>query len=147
MEMINQLEEARLSGSRYFILMVESDRVTYLQGGGKSNDSLSERFSETVIKLPPPHQPSHIHCGITYASLDKKVHRYVTCQHFKAAVVCSLSSLSHASDMYLHGSTAIGGHFYRQHLVDLPQYSYDFGYYETLSLVLLPYSVICSPLN
>lgn len=24
---------------------------------------------------------------------------------------------------------------------------YDFGYYETLSLVLLPYSVICSPLN
>lgn len=34
-----------------------------------------------------------------------------------------------------------------QHLVDLPQYSYDFGYYETLSLVLLPYSVICSPLE
>lgn len=32
--------------------------------------------------------------------------------------------------MYLHGSTAIGGHFTAiepQHLVDLPQYSYDFN--------------------
>lgn len=53
--------------------------------------------------------------------------------------------------MYLHGSTAIGGRFTAiepQHLDGLPQYSHDFnpGNYEPLSLVLLPYSVVGSPL-
>lgn len=56
-------------------------------------------------------------------STKKYISRYVTCQQFKAAVVCSLSSLGHGSDMYLHGSTSIGGHFAAikpQHLVNLP---------------------------
>lgn len=39
------------------------------------------------------------------------IKKYVTCQHVKGAVICSLSSLSHSNDIYLHGSTSIGGHF------------------------------------
>ena len=64
MEMINQLEEPRLSGSRYFILMVESDRVTYLQGEGKSNDSLSDAFQ----RLSPSYHHLISHSIFTVAS-------------------------------------------------------------------------------
>lgn len=83
MEMMNRLDILVLVPSFYSTL--GRIRHGYITTGGKG-----KAIIRLVTLSRDLHQPFQIHCGITYASFDIKVLKYVTCQHFKGAVICSL---------------------------------------------------------
>lgn len=98
--------------------MVEYDRTGLHKYSWKEKAKIREvtlfrdRHQVTTTSSAIPYSLWH-HRIQMHHSTKMYLGMYVTCQQFKAAVDCSLSSLSHAGDIYLHGSTPIGGHFTR----------------------------------
>lgn len=74
------------SGSRSLILLYIGANTTWLHNNGGKGKAIIRLVTLSRYLQ----QPFQIHCGITYASFDIKVLKYVTCQHFKGAVICSL---------------------------------------------------------